>query len=125
MLDISKRKIVTTRKDHECYGCTEVINTGANAIYITAKQDEQHMRLHLHLECNKIIARRKIDLVRGCVSDYVLIGGRRWECRYCDSDLPPRDYDGDWVCSSCGAEWADAKIHVKDEADWCESSQFS
>lgn len=43
MLDISKRRIVATRKDHECFGCTEVINTGANAIYITAKEDEQQI----------------------------------------------------------------------------------
>lgn len=31
------------------------------------------------------------------------------ECKYCDSDYPPRDFDGDLVCSNCGAEWADAK----------------
>lgn len=31
------------------------------------------------------------------------------ECGYCDNPLPPRDIDGDLVCSSCGAEWADAR----------------
>ena len=35
-----------------------------------------------------------------------------YECRYCDCAMPPRDYDGDLVCWSCGAEWADAKILV-------------
>jgi hypothetical protein len=33
----------------------------------------------------------------------------RTECRYCDNPLPPRNYDGDLVCSNCGAEWAAAK----------------
>jgi DNA-directed RNA polymerase subunit RPC12/RpoP len=35
------------------------------------------------------------------------------ECKYCDNSFPPRNYDGDLVCSRCGAEWEDAKILVE------------
>lgn len=31
------------------------------------------------------------------------------ECGYCDNPLPPKNFDGDLVCSRCGAEWADSK----------------
>ncbi|NKC68473.1 hypothetical protein [Vagococcus fluvialis] len=31
------------------------------------------------------------------------------ECMYCDNSFPPKNYDGDLVCSCCGAEWNDAK----------------
>lgn len=37
------------------------------------------------------------------------------ECKYCDNVFPPRNFDGDLVCSNCGAEWADARIMVEDE----------
>lgn len=119
MLDITNRKIVTTRKEHECFGCLTAIEKGKIAVYITAKEDEQHMRFHLHLECNKTIARRNIELQYGCVkSDSELPTGEGmayWECRYCDNAFPPTVYEGDKVCGSCGAEWEAAKILVKDE----------
>lgn len=38
---------------------------------------------------------------------------KRIECKYCDSTLPPSDYDGDLVCSNCGAEWADARCVIE------------
>lgn len=31
------------------------------------------------------------------------------ECMYCDNSFPPKNYDGDLVCSCCGAEWNGAK----------------
>lgn len=31
------------------------------------------------------------------------------ECGYCDNPFPPKNFDGDLVCSQCGAEWSDAK----------------
>ena len=31
------------------------------------------------------------------------------ECMYCDNSFPPNNYDGDLVCSCCGAEWTSAK----------------
>ena len=31
------------------------------------------------------------------------------ECMYCDNSIPPKNYDGDLVCSCCGAEWNGAK----------------
>lgn len=37
---------------------------------------------------------------------------KHWECKYCDGIFPPRNFDGDMVCGSCGAEWEDAKIEV-------------
>ncbi|UYG93203.1 hypothetical protein [Cytobacillus firmus] len=41
-----------------------------------------------------------------------------WECRYCDNSFRPRNYDGDLVCSKCGAEWEDAKVLVEDEEEF-------
>ncbi|MDF2792202.1 MAG: hypothetical protein K0S80_5304 [Neobacillus sp.] len=35
------------------------------------------------------------------------------ECKYCDNSFPPRNFDGDLVCSKCGAEWEDAKVLVE------------
>jgi hypothetical protein len=37
---------------------------------------------------------------------------KRFECRYCDLGFPSR-FDGDVVCSGCGAEWEGAKIEVE------------
>ncbi|MEK5038928.1 hypothetical protein [Sporosarcina sp. FSL K6-3457] len=67
MLDISKKRIVTTRKEHECFACLGSIGKGDSVISITAKQDEQHASFHLHLECNKLVAKQKIDLQHGCI----------------------------------------------------------
>ncbi|WP_262383110.1 hypothetical protein [Bacillus infantis] len=40
-----------------------------------------------------------------------------WECKYCDNVFPPLTVDGDKQCSSCGAEWEDAKMLVKSEEE--------
>lgn len=37
----------------------------------------------------------------------------RVECKYCDNPCSPRNYDGDLVCSNCGAEWADARCEIE------------
>lgn len=73
MLDITNKRIVTTRKVHECFGCTEPINKGESAIYVMAKEDEQRMRFHLHRDCNKKIAKDKqfsgSGLYYGCIKE--------------------------------------------------------
>lgn len=38
---------------------------------------------------------------------------KRTECRYCDNPMPPRNYDGDLICSKCGAEWAAARCEIE------------
>lgn len=57
MLDITSKKIVTTRKEHPCFGCTDTIDKGESAICVTAKEDEQRTRFHLHEDCNKKIVK--------------------------------------------------------------------
>jgi DNA-directed RNA polymerase subunit RPC12/RpoP len=44
-----------------------------------------------------------------------------YECRYCDCAMPPRirEYEGDRVCRSCGAEWEAAKVLVEDKKPRC------
>ncbi|MFJ7662976.1 hypothetical protein ACIQXW_11285 [Lysinibacillus sp. NPDC097162] len=73
MLEIINKKVVLTRKTHECYGCLKEIERRINAIYVTAKQDEQQMRFHLHEKCNKIIAKDKwfmgSGLFKGCIKE--------------------------------------------------------
>lgn len=44
--------------------------------------------------------------------------GYHWECKYCDGTRAmqsPYEPKGFFVCASCGAEWEDCKIQVKDE----------
>ncbi len=73
MIDITSKKVVTTRKEHPCFGCTEVINQGASAVYVTAKEDEKHKPFHLHEDCNKKIVKDKrfsgSGLYRGCIKE--------------------------------------------------------
>lgn len=38
-----------------------------------------------------------------------------WECRFCDNVFPPKNIDGDQVCSSCGAEWESSKMLVEND----------
>ncbi|MET4562771.1 hypothetical protein ABIA69_003962 [Lysinibacillus parviboronicapiens] len=33
MIDITSKKVLTTRKEHPCFGCTEAINKGASAAF--------------------------------------------------------------------------------------------
>lgn len=73
MLEIRNKKMVITRKVHECFGCLEEIEKGKSAVYVSAKEDEQHVPFHLHEECNKTIARDHwfagSGLYRGCIKD--------------------------------------------------------
>lgn len=68
MLEITKRKMVTTRKEHECFGCAEVINKGEDAVSVMAKEDDRHARFHLHLACNQLIVKHKVDVHTGCIN---------------------------------------------------------
>lgn len=65
--------MVTTRKDHTCFGCEKEIEKGKSAVYVTAKEDEQHIQFHLHEECNKMIAKDQwfagSGLYKGCIRD--------------------------------------------------------
>lgn len=73
MLEIRKKRMVITRKMHECYGCLEKIEKGKNAVSVSAKEDEQHIQFHLHEECNKVIVKDRwfsgSGLYRGCIKD--------------------------------------------------------
>ncbi|MCT6925294.1 hypothetical protein [Metasolibacillus sp.] len=73
MLEITNKQLVTTRKPHECFACTTTIDKGIQAIHATAKQDEQHMRFHLHTECNIKLTKNKHALpdgiYYGCLND--------------------------------------------------------
>ncbi|MEY9980480.1 hypothetical protein, partial [Lysinibacillus sp. RC79] len=73
MIDIRTKRLVKTRKEHTCFGCTETIEKGENAVACAAKQDEQHMRFHLHEDCNKMIVKDKwfsgSGLYYGCIKD--------------------------------------------------------
>lgn len=57
MLEISKKKMVITRKEHVCHQCTLVIPKGLLAVVATAKEDERHRRLHFHADCSEEHAR--------------------------------------------------------------------
>lgn len=61
--------MVKTRKEHECFACLEIIEKSTNAIYVTAKQDEQHTRFHLHGDCNITIGKNQLAISRGCIKD--------------------------------------------------------
>lgn len=73
MIDITGKKFVTTRKVHTCFACTDIIHKGDQAVYVTGKQDEQNMRMHLHPYCNMRLAKHKRDLPDGiyynCLND--------------------------------------------------------
>ncbi|WP_107841873.1 hypothetical protein [Metasolibacillus meyeri] len=77
MLEITEKRPVITRKIHECFACTAIIDKGIQAICARAKQDEQHMRFHLHQECNIKLAKNKSALDNsiyyGCLNDIELI----------------------------------------------------
>ncbi|MFL1998378.1 hypothetical protein VYF65_004178 [Lysinibacillus irui] len=73
MLGNIKKKMVTTRKAHTCFGCLDEIEKGKSAVYVSAKEDEQRLQFHLHEECNKTIARDQwfsgSGLYKGCIKD--------------------------------------------------------
>jgi hypothetical protein len=52
------------------------------------------------------------------IKDRWEVKNMHWECKYCDgvrAAHPYGDKEEPLVCASCGAEWEDAKILVKDE----------
>jgi len=69
MLENIKKKMVKTRKEHECFACLGVIEKNENAVYVTAKQDEKHTRFHLHQDCNIAINKNQLAISRGCIKD--------------------------------------------------------
>ncbi|MED3800316.1 hypothetical protein P4604_23415 [Lysinibacillus capsici] len=69
MLENIKKKMVKTRKEHECFACLKEIEKSTNAVYVTAKQDEQHIRFHLHVDCNIEINKNQLAISRGCIKD--------------------------------------------------------
>lgn len=58
MLEVSKKQAVKTRKEHECYGCCEIIDKGASAIHVRGKEDGRYRSLHLHVHCHITIMKR-------------------------------------------------------------------
>lgn len=52
MLEVSSKRTVTTRKEHECYGCAEKIGKGETSIYVRGKEDDQYINFHLHPDCH-------------------------------------------------------------------------
>ncbi|MGR6906174.1 hypothetical protein [Lysinibacillus sp. BSL11] len=73
MIEVRGKRVVITRKVHPCFGCENEIGKGKQAVYVKAKEDEQHINFHLHEECNMIIAKDKwfsgSGLYRGCIKD--------------------------------------------------------
>lgn len=59
MLEVRKKRIVITRKTHECYCCLEEIEKGKSAVYVSAKEDDKHVQFYLHEECNKVIVKNR------------------------------------------------------------------
>lgn len=72
MLEVSKKQAVKTRREHECYGCCEIIEKGAAAIHVRGKEDGRYRSLHLHIHCH--VTAMKNDLfvhgfTRGAIKD--------------------------------------------------------
>ncbi len=85
MLEVNKRKMVKTRKEHECFGCLEVIKKSTDAVYVTAKQDEQHKHFHLHPECNIKINTNQLVIYHGCIKD---MPATKTKCYVCMKVIP-------------------------------------
>lgn len=49
--------MITTRKQHVCHQCNEIIENGETAVAATAKEDNRHKRFHFHLDCSAKHAR--------------------------------------------------------------------
>lgn len=89
MLDIRSKRLVETRKSHECFGCIETINKGEQAVVVTAKEDDKHQRLYLHEECNQVIMKNKTlfnGIYYGCVSEKQKIESK--SCYWCLKEIP-------------------------------------
>lgn len=60
MFEVSKKSTVKTRKQHECFGCCEIISKGEAAVYVRGKEDENHFHFHLHVNCHIKAMKRKL-----------------------------------------------------------------
>jgi len=60
MLEVSNKRTVTTRKEHECYGCAEKIGKGETSIYVRGKEDDQHINFHLHPNCHIVAMKQNL-----------------------------------------------------------------
>lgn len=69
MLENIKKKMVKTRKEHECFACLEVIVKSTEAVYVTAKQDDKHIRFHLHQKCNIAMNKNQLAISHGCIKE--------------------------------------------------------
>ncbi|KGR88416.1 hypothetical protein [Lysinibacillus odysseyi] len=60
MLELTKKRKVTTRRNHECFGCGAAIEKGTQAIYVTGKEDGAHVNFHLHVDCHLKACKQKL-----------------------------------------------------------------
>lgn len=80
MLEISKKKMVKTRKEHECYGCCELIVKGETAVRLNGKEDNEHFNIYLHANCHIISVKQKLyaeDFSKGAVKQKLIEGNGR------------------------------------------------
>ena len=80
MLENIKKKMVKTRKEHECFACLELIEKSIDAVYVTAKQDEKHTRFHLHQDCNIAINKNQLAISHGCIKNMPAIEKNCYIC---------------------------------------------
>lgn len=88
MIEILTRKLVITRKEHECFGCLQKIEKGVSAVSVRAQEDDQYINLHLHQNCNSIINQNKKDIIlsRGCVTAD-LVNKTKIVCYWCVNEI--------------------------------------
>lgn len=72
MLEVLKKRMVKTRKEHKCYGCCDEIATGEQAIYVRGKEDDKHVNFHLHVDCHIKAMKRDFfaeGFEKGCLAN--------------------------------------------------------
>lgn len=72
MLEVSRKRIVKTRRKHECFGCLETIDKGDAAVHVRGKEDGKHVNFHLHVKCHTTVMKQKLfieGLTRGAVKE--------------------------------------------------------
>ncbi|WP_107838190.1 hypothetical protein [Metasolibacillus meyeri] len=84
MIDIKNRKLVITRKEHECFACTNKVGKGEQAVAVTAKEDDKPIRFLLHHTCNDEINKNVVTIYYGCLKDSV---AKKDRCYLCDKEL--------------------------------------
>lgn len=85
MLDIKNRRLVTTRKEHECFACKNKVEKGKPAVAATAKEDDKPMRFHLHETCNDEINKNVVSVYYGCLAANAPI---KDQCYLCKKEIP-------------------------------------